>query len=107
MREQRKERFINSAWDNIDLSMELIHQRLIRAVQAEEKLDAIIDRLSAADLPPKELRAAVKELNALKVEDLRTLVVVLGTLYDKQALASKEATAIIDGSMKLTPFEEL
>lgn len=107
LREQRKERFINSAWDSIDLSMELIHSRLERAVQAEEKLDAIIDRLSAADLPPKELRAAVKELNALKVEDLRTLVVVLGTLYDKQALASKEATAIIDGSMKLTPFEDL
>lgn len=107
IREQRKERFINTAWDSIDLAMELIHRRLIRAEEAENQIDELIKKLTAADLPPKEMKELTKKLLALKIEDVRTLTVVLGTLYDKQALASKEATAIIDSNMQITSFEDL
>ena len=107
LRAQRKEQFINSAWDSIDAAMKLIHSRLIRALDEEKQLDEIIDKLTVAELPPNELRAAVRRLNVLKVEDLRTLTMAMATLYDKAALAAKEATAIIDGTVQHIRFEDL
>ena len=46
------------------------------------------------------------KLAKIKVEDVKSLATVLGTLYDKQALANKEATAIVEGSITVKKFED-
>ena len=38
---------------------------------------------------------------AIKVEDVGKLATMLGTLYDKQALANNEATSKVDGVIRI------
>nr|DAI27434.1 MAG TPA: hypothetical protein [Caudoviricetes sp.] len=45
-------------------------------------------------------------MSAIKIESVKELAVVLGTLYDKQALANKEATAIVEGNIAVKKFED-
>jgi hypothetical protein len=43
---------------------------------------------------------------SLKCDDLGRLVAILGTLYDKQALANREETEIVGGSV-VAKFEDM
>ena len=51
-------------------------------------------------------RSLYSKISAIKIENVRELSTVLGTLYDKQALANKEATAIVEGDIKVKKFED-
>lgn len=106
LRNKRKQDFINSAWDGIDRSKKLLLRKLERALTDEEKLDALLSEFKSMDKDlSKEQRSAMyKTFAALKLEDIGKLTTVLGTLYDKQALASEEATSIIKGTITLEDY---
>ena len=109
LRQKNKENFVKAAWKTIELSQDLIERRLQRAKDHEDEFDRIIEEiasLSAEELSVEEKKQLYKKIRAIKVEDVGKLVTVLGTLYDKQALASKEATAIVGGSMDIKTFED-
>ena len=72
IRKKRKEKFINNCWNIIDKTISLLERKI------QEELD-------------KE-----EDCNKARVSELTT---ALGTLYDKQALASNEATQNITGSL--------
>lgn len=80
LRRKQKEKFVNDAWSNIRKSLSLIEERLDKA-------------LNAPDDPNNEI-------------SLRELVSIISTLYDKQALCEREATAIIGGNVTVR-FEDL
>lgn len=110
LRQKKKEDFINDAWKLIDLSKGVLEKRLTRARDNEEALDELVDEICKLDyktLTSQQRQALYMKLAKIKVEDVKSLATVLGTLYDKQALANKEATAIVEGSITVKKFEDL
>lgn len=109
LRQKKKEDFINDAWKLIDLSKGVLEKRLTRAMDNEEALDELVEEISKLDyktLTSQQRQALYMKLAKIKVEDVKSLATVLGTLYDKQALANKEATAIVEGSITVKKFED-
>jgi transposase-like protein len=113
IRTEKKQEFVRSAWNSIGLAQDLIYRRLERARNQEEKLDNLLERVTdeieESDMTPKEKAQERKKLLGLlsgfKVEDLKELSITLGTLYDKQALASNEST--VNESIKIELCGEL
>ncbi len=94
LRNENKKKFVDDAWRLIDKTKTLLERRLDRAIESEDELDKLVEEISRLD--NKEL----------KLEQAKELAVVLGTLYDKQALANKEATAIVEGNVTIKKFED-
>ena len=114
LRQKKKEQFVDDAWRMLGKAQSLLERRLTRALEQEDALDALMaefekigDQGEGGSLSDKELRAMYARFSALKLEDTRALSSVLGTLYDKQALASKEATQIVGGVVEVKKFEEM
>ncbi len=109
LRQKKKEDFINDAWKLIDLSKGVLEKRLTRAMDNEEALDELVEEISKLDyktLTSQQRQALYMKLAKIKVDDVKSLATVLGTLYDKQALANKEATAIVEESITVKKFED-
>ena len=109
LRQKKKEDFINDAWRLIDLSKSVLEKRLTRAKDNEEALDEHVEEICQLDYKThtsQQRQALYMKLAKIKVEDVKSLATVLGTLYDKQALANKEATAIVEGSITVKKFED-
>lgn len=79
LRLKRKEEFVEDSWRLIRKCQKLLEKKIDRADADEEKDKTEISKIST----------------------------VLGTLYDKQALANKEATQIIDGQISMKRFEDM
>lgn len=109
VRALKKERLVRDAWRGVELSMRSLLRRLERAVQEEDEIDSLIALAEQAateeGIPQQERQALLNRLRVLKCEDLGKLVTVIGTLYDKQALASGEDT--VHASVSISPFEDL
>ena len=107
LRNKKKTEFVEVAWGMIDNVTSLLKRRIDRALISERELDALLEELALAeDISDAQRRDLYKRFSALKLEDVRALGVLLGTLYDKQALANKEATAIIEGNLVVKKFED-
>ena len=106
LREKRKEKFVNDAWNLIDMSRRIIERRLVRALEGEDILDELCDEI-LEDVTPEKKKAIRDKFTALKLENIKDVAVVLGTIYDKQALANKEPTSIVDGEVAVKKFEDL
>ena len=110
LRQKKKEDFINDAWKLIDLSKGVLEKRLTRAMDNEEALDELVEEISKLDyktLTSQQRQALYMKLAKIKVDDVKSLATVLGTLYDKQALANKEETTIVEGNITVRKFEDL
>lgn len=110
LREQKKEEFINGAWDIVMRSQRLIAKRLDRAEKDEEKIDILLDEvesLSEDDLSDAQRRVLVKRITDLKLDDIGKLGTVMGTMFDKHALALNQPTVVHGGEVAVRKFEEL
>lgn len=111
LRKKKKEEFVENAWSLIGKVETLLERRLGRAIKSEDVIDELVEEILALDhkdLTDTQRKALYSKIMAIKVESVKELSVVLGTLYDKQALANKEATAIVDGNINTTiKFEDL
>lgn len=109
LRQKKKEEFVESAWKLIELSQGILEKRLKRAKENEEVIDTLLDEICELDnktLTNRQRQALYVKISKIKVEDVKSLATVLGTLYDKQALANKEATAIVEGELSVKKFED-
>lgn len=77
VREQKKKEFIQTAWRIIEKGSKILDRKL---TEADEDLSKA---------------------------DMRAISTVLGTIYDKQALASAEPTQIVEGKVEMIRFEDL
>jgi transposase-like protein len=106
-RDDQKSAFVQDCWGIINNSIKVAARRIERAANEEERIDALIDAVcdasAEADLDPKRESDILRKVESLKCEDLVKLTTVIGTLYDKQALASGDNTA----NVGVTPFEGL
>lgn len=109
LRQKKKEEFVENAWGLIGKIRTLLERRLDRALDSEDILDELVEeitKLDHKDLSDTQRKALYSKMNSIKVESVKELAVVLGTLYDKQALANKEATAIVEGNIAVKKFED-
>ena len=104
---ERKQSFSDSSWDNIEKAHKIINRRLNRALDNEDALDKIVDivwSINEKDLSYEQKLSLLSKLRRIKVEDVREMVILIGTLYDKQALANGEVNGKI-GLEQEKPFE--
>lgn len=113
LRTEKKKEFIESAWKSIRLANELIERQLQRALRQEADIDELLsvtlEEIGNSEMTDKQKTAGIsnlyKKIAALKIEDINKLSTTLGTLYDKQALASNEPTQNIQAN--IVKFEDL
>lgn len=101
---ESKKKFSTDSWDNIKKAQKIINRRLDRALRQEDVMDEIVNIVLEADgedLSEDQKKALLQKLRKIRVDDVRDVVVVIGTLYDKQALANDEATNIIEGGLQV------
>ena len=84
----QKEEFVKGAWRVISTGLCLLERRMLRALQKEEQFDALTDQILCCDeLSAEERKAALRELAALRLEDINKIKSVVSSLYDKQSSA--------------------
>lgn len=103
LRNKKKKEFVDEAWKIIGHAQQLLARRLERALLSETEIDNLVDeimQLDYQDLNQEQRKALYKKVAAIKVEDVGKIATVLGTIYDKQALANGEATSIEEQVVK-------
>lgn len=108
MRRARKEVFIAEAWGIIGDAQEVLRRRLKRALTSEDAIDElirIVEEVPEDDMNDAEKKGLIKKLRAISCEDLSKMAAVMGTMYDKAALASKDASPGAGGSMAMEDFD--
>ena len=108
-RTKRKEMFVDKAWDIIDDALDVAKTRIVRAKNVESNVDIVAEELKKNAKVIEEqtgigwfaLLNLIKDLKEIKNFKLSEITTLVGTLYDKQSLANKEATVIMDGSMTI------
>lgn len=109
LRKKKKAEFVEDAWGLIGKIRTLLERRIDRALDSEDKLDELVEEITKLDnkqLTDAQRKALYSKMHSIKIESTKELAVVLGTLYDKQALANKEATAIVGGNISFKKFED-
>ena len=96
LREQKKAEFIVEAWEVVGKALKLANKRFSKALEDEEAIEQLIDAIQDHELTQAEKRTLVTRLNGLQMNNIRDIAVALGTIYDKQALASGEPTQITE-----------
>ena len=110
LRKENKEKFVNKAWKLINDAMEVTEKRVTRCKNFEENVDIVANAIKKnSDKICKDLQIGyfdllnlVKELMQLKNIKVGELSSLIGTMYDKQALASDEPTENV--KVKLEDF---
>jgi transposase-like protein len=102
LREDKKKEFVDDAWNIIGKAQTLLERRLTRAIYSEDEIDKMVQVVvQDKDLTDESKKALLAKLRTIRVDDIREIATVLGTIYDKQALANKEATSIVDGGIQV------
>jgi hypothetical protein len=101
LREQKKQEFIAEAWEVVGKALKLTNKRFTKALDDEEAIEHLIDAVQDHELTQAEKKTLVSRLNGLQMNNIRDIAVALGTIYDKQALASGEPTQISESRKPL------
>lgn len=92
-RDERKKEFIQTAWDNIKMGNDLLKKRLNRALNQEEELMQLIDIMQDEKLTTEDKQKIMTKIKEMRLDNINQISTVIGTLYDKQALASGDVTS--------------
>ena len=109
LRAQKKREMIERAWRIIEKAQAKVERDLDRAIEKEKFIDNAIVLLGTMgeQMSAAELKATYKTLRELKIDDIGKLSTVMGTMYDKQALAIGEETEILGGTVAVRRFEDM
>ena len=110
LRKENKAKFVNNAWNLINDAMAVAQKRVGRSKDFEENVDIVANTIKknsnklCEDLGIGyfDLLNLVKELQQMKTIKVGELSTLIGTMYDKQALASDEPTENVN--VKLEDF---
>ena len=91
----KKQEFINQAWETVQKALKLADKRFSKALEDEEAIQEMVDIINNdKTLKGAEQQALYRRLKDLQMTNIRDIAIALGTIYDKQALASGEPTII-------------
>jgi Asp-tRNA(Asn)/Glu-tRNA(Gln) amidotransferase B subunit len=94
VRQAKKAEFISEAWEVVKKALALTNKRFTKALEDEEAIEELIDVVQDGELTQAQKKALTSRLTGLQMTNIRDIAVALGTIYDKQALASGEPTII-------------
>lgn len=116
LRQKKREEFIGQAWEAIGKSLTAVQRRLDRELALQDDIDLVAKEIKKNAKKIEEetgiewfgLLNLIDKLKTLKTCKLGELSTVIGTLYDKQALADNKATQNINvsGTIKFEDIEE-
>lgn len=93
---EKKEEFVEKADRIINKATELLEKRLDTALESQDELEEIIDKIwemDKKDYNETQKRAIVNKISKMQLNNLSEITTALGTIYDKRALAKGESTA--------------
>ncbi len=94
VRTQKKQEFIDKAWNVVQKALVLTEKRFDKALENEAEFDLLLDKINDSEMTLKEKSALLSKLKAIEMTNIRDIAITLGTIYDKQALASGEPITI-------------
>jgi len=92
IRAEKKREFADRAWKIIGDALSLAGMRVQFALEQEEAFEQVAEQINGSDLTDKDRRELISKLRSLELYNIRDLSVLIGTLYDKQALTQGEST---------------
>lgn len=93
LRTQKKAEFIEKSSEILDKLLLLLDRRVTTALIFEEELDRLLEMISKQnEISDKEKKTIVMKLKEMQLQKIGELSTVIGTLYDKRALAKGEST---------------
>ena len=112
LRTEKKKEFIKGAWELIDDSLAVAKTRMSRARRLEQNIDILVEAIKKNNgeitkdtgLAWFDLLDIIKELHSLKNPKLSEISTLIGTIYDKQAVASNEATSKTEHSVTIEDY---
>ena len=109
LRAQKKREMIERAWRIIEKAQAKVERDLDRAIAHEAQINNAIVLLGTMgeNMPVSEQKKCFKVLSQLKIEDVGKLSSLIGVMYDKQALACREETEILGGTIDVRRFEDM
>lgn len=106
IRNEKKKEFIESANEFIAKGMRLANNKLDRAIQREEEIDRLIEAVSKSpddEVPQNIKMAVIKNLKTLQIQDIKSLAISIGTIYDKRDIAETSTAEKDGGGVVLMP----
>lgn len=95
-------KIIEDMQESIASAVLLGNKKIRQALEGDEKIDALIDKILDADIDQKDKGVAIRMLSNMLNIGLRDISTYVGTLYDKQALANGQATSRSDNMNRNT-----
>lgn len=112
LRQEKKKAFVDNAWELINDSMAVAQKRIKRSKDFEDNIDIVASAIKkhSGEISKEtglgwfDLLNLIKELQTLKNPKLGELSTLIGTMFDKQAVAEGKPTEIV--KVKLEDFTE-
>lgn len=100
LRQKKKTEFVLKAWEIIEKATALLNRRVSTALKHETNIEELIQQIQLdQEMHSKTKESLINKLRALQVQNTRDLSTVIGTIYDKAALASGEATSRVEANL--------
>ena len=102
--DEKKKNFADKATDIIDKGLELIDRRLSVALEKQDELDRLIYEIENTDeeeISYKQKMSAINLIREAQIQKIKDISTMIGTLYDKRALAKGESTSNTKVEIKL------
>lgn len=93
LRREKQSEFVEKADVIIYQAMELLQRRLKVALENQDELDELLDKVYDLDLSPSGQKEITRKLAKLQLNNLSEITTAMGTMYDKRALAKGEPTS--------------
>lgn len=104
LKEQKSASFAEKAAEIVDLGQILLIRRLKRALENEDEIDEMIDMVkNDPELKGASRIAILGKLGNIKLDDIKAIGVTVGTMFDKQQLATGKPTETVE----IKRFEDL
>ena len=97
--DEKKKDFADKATAIIDKGLKILDMRLSTALDKQYALDRLIDEIDSADeeeIPYKQKMRAISLIEEAQIQKIKDISTMVGTLYDKRALARGESTQNVD-----------
>ena len=95
LRNETKQMFTDKATAIIDKGLAILDKRLTTALEKQDALDRLIDEIESTDeeeISYKHKMSAINLIQEAQIQRIKDISTMIGTLYDKRALAQGEST---------------
>ena len=104
LRNETKKMFTDKATAIINKGLEILDKRLTTALDKQDALDELIHQIENSDEEEISYKTKISAINLIQesqIQKIKDISTMIGTLYDKRALAQGDSTQNIDFATNL------